>query len=104
MARLRYKKMSYFDFINLSKGQMSGHFKLTLKHDKSKVVTEGFWENGVMLGGFKDYMAWDCLLFPDSSKVNDIYKANPLSQIGFYGKEENLEGEFFDFEYVEEEI
>ena len=107
MARLRYKKMTYFGFLTLTESQRTGHLDLTLKHDKSKIVTKGYWENGVIVGGFKDYMAWDYLISESShvckiqNLIDDIYKANPLSQIGFYGKEESLEGEFIDFYYKE---
>jgi hypothetical protein len=107
MSSLRYKKMSYFGFLSLPDSQMTGHFSLTLKYDKSKIVTKAYWKDGAIVGSFKDYMAWDYLLSEtyDSSNIHnfteEIYNVNPIIQVGFYSKEEDLEGEFVDFYYEE---
>lgn len=101
MARLKYKKMSYFSFLALPQSQMTGYFSLTLNYDFSKVVTKAYWKNGAIVGGFKDYMAWDYLLSDFESSNIETYNVNPITQVGFYSKEEALEGEFVDFYYEE---
>lgn len=111
----KYKKMPYFSFLSLDSSEMTGNFSLTLREDKSKIVTKAYWEDGVIFGGFKDYMAWEYFLSDIPSLLSDIpklrpntprykivkntYELNPIIQAGFYDKGGILEGELIDFEY-----
>jgi hypothetical protein len=92
--------LAYFEFLALQEREQNGFFTLTLKFDRSKIVSEGFWEDGRMIGVSKDYHAWDYILDDDASDITPhLYESNPLTQIGFYNKEGLTEGEFIDFHY-----
>ena len=91
--------MSYFEFLALQEREQNGFFTLTLKFDSSKVVSEGFWEYGKMVGVSKDYHAWDYILDDVAPEETPLYEYNPLTQVGFYSKEGVTEGEFIDFYY-----
>ena len=93
------KTLSYFEFLDLKEHEQNGFFILTLKFDKSKVILEGFWEDGKMVGVSKDYHAWDYILDDVAPKKTPLYKYKPLNQIGFHNKEGVTEGEFIDFYY-----
>jgi hypothetical protein len=93
------KKMSYFEFLALQEREQNGSFILTLGFDRSKVVTEGFWEDGNIVGVSRDYQCWDYILDVVDSKETPLYESNPLTQVGFYNKEGVTEGEFVDFYY-----
>lgn len=93
------KKMSYFEFLALQEREQNGSFILTLGFDRSKVITEGFWEDGTMVGVVRDYQCWDYILDVVDPKETPLYESNPLTQIGFYNKEGLTEGEFVDFYY-----
>lgn len=94
------KKMSYFEFLALQEREQNGSFILTLGFDRSKVVTEGFWEDGNIVGVSRDYQCWDYILDDDASDITPhLYESNPLTQVGFYNKEGVTEGEFVDFYY-----
>lgn len=100
MESIKHIKMSYFEFLSLPENQMTGHFHLTLKHDNTKIVTTAYFENGVIVGSFRDYIAWDYLISEEHELNKDkLYKSNPIAQVGFYTKQDILEGEFLDFEY-----
>lgn len=93
------KTMSYFAFLALPEREQNGFFILTLDFDKSKVVTEGFWENGEIVGVSKDYEAWDYILHDNATDItSELYELNPLTQIGF-NKKGLTEGEFIDLYY-----
>ena len=91
--------LAYFEFLALQGHEQNGFFTLTLKFDRSKVVSDGFWEDGKMVGVSKDYHAWDYILDDVAPKETPLYEYNPLTQIGFYNKEGLTEGEFIDFYY-----
>ena len=93
------KTMSYFEFLTLDDCEQNGSFILTLGFDRSKVITEGFWEDGTMAGVVRDYQCWDYILDDVAPRKTPLYKYNPLNQIGFYNKEGLTEGEFIDFYY-----
>lgn len=93
------KTMSYFEFLTLDDCEQNGSFVLTLGFDRSKVITEGFWEDGTMVGVVRDYQCWDYILDVVAPEETPLYESNPLNQIGFYNKEGVTEGEFVDFYY-----
>jgi len=92
------KIMSYFEFLALPLSEQNGYFILTLKFDRSKVISDGFWEDGNIVGVSKDYHAWDYILDDVAPEETPLYESNPLTQVGFY-KEGLTEGEFVDFYY-----
>ena len=92
------KIMSYFEFLALQEREQNGFFVLTLGFDIGKVITEGYWEDGNIMGVSRDYQCWDYILDDFPPKETPLYESNPLTQVGFY-KESLTEGEFVDFYY-----
>lgn len=94
------KTLSYFEFLDLKEHEQNGFFILTLKFDRSKVILEGFWEDGIMIGVSRDYHAWYYILDDDAIDIiTPLYESNPVTQVGFYNKEGLTEGQFIDFYY-----
>ena len=93
------KKMSYFEFLALQEREQNGFFILTLGFNRSKVIIEAYWEDGIMVGAFREHQCWDYILDDVAPKKTPLYKYKPLNQIGFHNKEGVTEGEFIDFYY-----
>jgi hypothetical protein len=94
------KKMSYFEFLALKQREQNGFFALTLDFNRGKIVSEGFWEDGKMVGVSREYHVWDYILDDDATDITpNLYESNPLTQVGFYNRDGVTDGEFIDFYY-----